>query len=60
MKDDKLVRESKEFTWLDNKKDGIRFTNNKMQQLSEEYSQKMQEYNEQQEEIVTKVLDITA
>ena len=58
-RDDKLVRESKDLTWLDNKKDGIRFTNNKMQELSEEYSCKMQEYNEQQKEIVAKVLDIT-
>ena len=30
-----------------------------MQELSEEYSVKMQEYNEQQKEIVAKVLDIT-
>ena len=59
IKDDKLVRQWGDLKWLDSKKDGIRFTNDRMLKLSADYSAKASEYEEQQKEVVDKVLDVT-
>ena len=57
-KDEKALRDCKTYTALETRKDGVRFTNSHMKDLSCVYEDLAREYSETQKDVVDKVLNI--
>ncbi|XP_065342598.1 DNA mismatch repair protein Msh2 [Cloeon dipterum] len=60
LKDEKILRGNKKFTIIDTNKAGIRFTNQKLRGLNENYQEASEEYQKTQQEIVQGVVDVAA
>ncbi|KAF6017211.1 MSH2 [Bugula neritina] len=57
-KDEKLIRNNKNFQILDTKKDGVRFTNRKLSKLSPEHLELKRSYQKLQVDVVTEVIKV--
>lgn len=58
LKDDSLLRKNNKYRILDAIKGGVRFTNNKLSDLNEEFLQTKEKYEEQQKSIVEEVIRV--
>ncbi|XP_048239590.1 DNA mismatch repair protein Msh2-like [Haliotis rufescens] len=59
-KDEKNLRNNKNYRTIDTNKNGVRFHNTAVRQLNEEYLQAKEEYGEQQKSVVTEIINIAA
>ncbi|XP_033113304.1 DNA mismatch repair protein Msh2-like [Anneissia japonica] len=59
-KDEKCLRNNKNFSTIDTNKNGVRFTNSKLRDCNEEYMSAREDYNETQRAVVAEVIDIAS
>ncbi|XP_061169324.1 DNA mismatch repair protein Msh2-like [Saccostrea echinata] len=59
-KEEKAIRNNKNYTTIDTKNSGVRFHNNAVKQLNEDYLKAKEEYSEQQKSIVAEIISIAA
>ncbi|XP_062614834.1 DNA mismatch repair protein Msh2-like [Saccostrea cucullata] len=59
-KEEKALRNNKNYTTIDTKNSGVRFHNNAVKELNEEYLKAKEEYSEQQKSIVAEIISIAA
>ena len=60
LKDDKLLRNKKNYTVIDSHKSGVRFRNDKLANLNDDYLAARDKYNAQQKSVVTEIIGIAA
>lgn len=60
LKDEKAIRNNKNYPQIDGAKGGVRFRSTKLEELNEDYLSTVQQYSEHQESIVAEVLSIAA
>ncbi|XP_069139332.1 DNA mismatch repair protein Msh2-like [Argopecten irradians] len=59
-KEEKALRNNKNYMTIDTKKDGVRFHNNALRRMNEEYLKAKEDYNEQQKSVVMEIITIAA
>ncbi|XP_071956760.1 DNA mismatch repair protein Msh2-like [Antedon mediterranea] len=59
-KDEKCLRNNKNFSTIDTNKNGVRFTNSKLREYNDEYMTAKDDYNETQRAVVAEVIDIAS
>ena len=59
LQDSKVIQNNKNYTLLDTHKAGVRFRNQRLTDLNEDYSRFHDQYTEQQKSIVAEVIKIT-
>ncbi|PVD28152.1 hypothetical protein C0Q70_10737 [Pomacea canaliculata] len=59
-KEEKVLRNNKNYHTIDTNKNGVRFHNSSVRQYNEEYLQAKEEYNEQQKTVVTEIINIAS
>ncbi|OWF42758.1 DNA mismatch repair protein Msh2 [Mizuhopecten yessoensis] len=59
-KEEKALRNNKNYTTIDTKKDGVRFHNNAVRRMNEEFLKAKEDYNEQQKSVVAEIITIAA
>ncbi|CAC5426826.1 MSH2 [Mytilus coruscus] len=59
-KDEKALRNNKNYMVIDTKNNGVRFHNNAVRKFNEEYLQCKEDYNDQQKSVVAEVTNIAA
>ncbi|XP_056014068.1 DNA mismatch repair protein Msh2-like isoform X2 [Ostrea edulis] len=59
-KEEKALRNNKNYTTLDTKNNGVRFHNSALKQLNEDYLKAKMDYHEQQKNIVAEIISIAA
>ncbi|XP_041352599.1 DNA mismatch repair protein Msh2-like [Gigantopelta aegis] len=59
-KDEKCLRNNKNYITIDTKNNGVRFHNNALRKMNEEYMQAKEDYNEQQKSVVAEIISIAA
>ncbi|XP_050392192.1 DNA mismatch repair protein Msh2 [Patella vulgata] len=59
-KDEKALRNNKNYRTIDTNKNGVRFRNSAVQKHNEEYLKAKEEYNEQQKSVVAEIVEIAA
>eukprot|EP00002_Diphylleia_rotans_P003084 TRINITY_DN12067_c0_g1_i1.p1 TRINITY_DN12067_c0_g1~~TRINITY_DN12067_c0_g1_i1.p1 ORF type:complete len:919 (+),score=178.55 TRINITY_DN12067_c0_g1_i1:68-2824(+) len=59
-KDESVIRNSSEYRIVEIRKDGVRFANSKLKQMSAQYDELNHEYNAKQTEIVDKVIEVVS
>ncbi|XP_060078247.1 DNA mismatch repair protein Msh2-like [Ylistrum balloti] len=59
-KEEKALRNNKNYMTIDTKKDGVRFHNNAVRRMNEEYLKAKEDYNEQQKSVVLEIITIAA
>ncbi|KAK7478892.1 hypothetical protein BaRGS_00029873 [Batillaria attramentaria] len=59
-KDEKVLRNNKNYRTIDTNKNGVRFHNSAVRQYNEEYLQAKEDYNEQQKSVVAEIINIAA
>lgn len=59
-KEEKALRNNKNYITIDTKNNGVRFHNNAVKQLNEDYLKAKEEYSEQQKSIVAEIISIAA
>ncbi|XP_064599331.1 DNA mismatch repair protein Msh2-like [Liolophura sinensis] len=57
-KEERCLRNNKNYITIDTNKNGVRFHNSALRKLNEEYLQIKEDYNEQQKSVVTEVITI--
>ena len=60
LKDEKVLRNKKHYTILDSNKSGVRFRNNKLNELNDEYIAIRDKYTGEQKKVVTEIIEIAA
>ncbi|KAL4232768.1 MutS-like protein [Mactra antiquata] len=60
LKDEKVLRNNKNYITIDTKTNGVRFHNKAVQSLNEQYMSCKEEYGEQQKSVVSEVVNIAA
>ncbi|XP_076668549.1 DNA mismatch repair protein spel1 isoform X3 [Andrena cerasifolii] len=60
LKDEKVLRNKKHYTILDSNKSGVRFRNNKLSELNDEYIAIRDKYTGEQKKVVTEIIEIAA
>ncbi|KAK2578045.1 hypothetical protein KPH14_008462 [Odynerus spinipes] len=60
LKEEKILRNKKNYTILDSNKSGVRFRSNKLNELNDEYIAARQKYTTQQKTVVTEIIEIAA
>lgn len=58
LKDEKAIRNNKEYTQLDANKAGVRFRSNKLTNINEEYTELLDNYTKHQQTVVNEVVSI--
>ncbi|XP_076445659.1 DNA mismatch repair protein Msh2-like [Babylonia areolata] len=59
-KDEKCLRNNKNYRTIDTNKNGVRFHNTAVRQFNDEYLQAKDDYNEQQKSVVSEIINIAA
>ena len=57
LKDEKSLRNNKNYTVLDSLKGGVRFTNQKVEDLNKEYLELKTSYTNEQKKVVTEIIN---
>ncbi|CAL7946134.1 unnamed protein product [Xylocopa violacea] len=60
LKEEKVLRNKKQYTILDSNKSGVRFRSNKLNDLNDEYIAVRQKYTTEQKKVVTEIMEIAA
>ncbi|KAK3090565.1 hypothetical protein FSP39_012731 [Pinctada imbricata] len=60
LKEEKALRNNKNYITIDTKNNGVRFHNNAVRTLNDEYMSAKQEYAEQQKSVVSEIINIAA
>ena len=60
LKDEKILRNKKHYTILDSNKNGVRFRNNKLNELNDEYIAIRDKYAGEQKKVVAEIVEIAA
>nr|XP_050846789.1 DNA mismatch repair protein Msh2 isoform X1 [Vespula vulgaris] len=60
LKEEKILRNKKNYVILDSNKSGVRFRNNKLSELNDEYIAARDKYTTQQKTVVTEIIEIAA
>lgn len=58
LKDEKVLRNKKHYTILDSNKSGVRFRNNKLNELNDEYIAIRDKYTGEQKKVVAEIIEI--
>lgn len=58
LKEEKILRNKKNYVILDSNKSGVRFRNNKLSELNDEYIATREKYTTQQKTVVTEIIEI--
>ncbi|KAJ8314931.1 hypothetical protein KUTeg_007081 [Tegillarca granosa] len=58
--EEKVLRNNKNYITIDTKNNGVRFHNNPLKKLNEEFMQTKDDYNEQQKSVVAEIVTIAA
>ncbi|GLH03733.1 DNA mismatch repair protein spellchecker 1 [Gryllus bimaculatus] len=58
LKEEKILRNKKQYEIIDTSKSGVRFRNAKMSHLNSTYQEAWSKYNEQQKSVVTDLIDV--
>ncbi|ESO85742.1 hypothetical protein LOTGIDRAFT_195636 [Lottia gigantea] len=59
-KDEKALRNNKNYRTIDTNKNGVRFRNSAVSKYNEDYLKYKEEYNEQQKSVVSEIIEIAA
>ncbi|XP_017799020.1 PREDICTED: DNA mismatch repair protein Msh2-like [Habropoda laboriosa] len=60
LKEEKVLRNKKQYTILDSNKSGVRFRSNKLNDLNDEYIAARDKYTVEQKKVVTEIIEIAA
>ncbi|XP_034173132.2 DNA mismatch repair protein spel1 [Osmia lignaria lignaria] len=60
LKEEKVLRNKKQYTILDSNKSGVRFRSNKLNELNDEYIATRDRYTIEQKKVVTEIVEIAA
>lgn len=58
LKEEKVLRNKKQYTILDSNKSGVRFRSNKLNELNDEYIATRDRYTVEQKKVVTEIVEI--
>ncbi|XP_011169227.2 DNA mismatch repair protein Msh2 isoform X2 [Solenopsis invicta] len=60
LKEEKILRNKKHYTILDSNKAGIRFRNNRLNELNDDFTDARNKYMERQKDVITEIVGIAA
>lgn len=58
LKEEKILRNKKHYTILDSNKAGIRFRNNRLNELNDDFTDARNKYMERQKDVITEIVGI--
>ncbi len=59
-KDDNVLRDNKSYTVIETRKDGIKFKNDKLKEISDEYMSVIENYEKEQKSVIDDMIKIAS